>query len=136
MTNDAAVAWVGSDFPSWANRETEQLRKLTRESQPEHGFVYPLYSATTVAELRAEVERKSILIEQFMDKWAEEVRRADAAERRVADLLQAVRELQIAESDVRIHEAMNPRSRNYRLPIYEAQRQARERLSALAKETP
>jgi hypothetical protein len=36
--------------------------------------------------LRGEVERKSIEIDRFMDKWAAEIRRADAAERRVAEL--------------------------------------------------
>lgn len=37
-------AWAGADFPNWIRRESEQLRKLTREAQPEHGFTTPLYT--------------------------------------------------------------------------------------------
>ena len=38
------VAWAGADFPNWMRRESEQIRKLTREAQPEHGFTTPLYT--------------------------------------------------------------------------------------------
>lgn len=39
------VAWATVGFVTWGNRQIEKVDKLTRESQPEYGFVIPLYTA-------------------------------------------------------------------------------------------
>ena len=39
-----ARAWAGTDFPNWRRHESEQVRKLTRKAQPQHGFITPLYT--------------------------------------------------------------------------------------------
>lgn len=70
------------------------------------GFVFSPDHNAAIAALRSEVSR----LREFVD---------------------AVKVCRDAESEVRIHEVMNPRSRNYRLPIYEAQRIARERVTEL-----
>lgn len=79
------VAWIvtngGESCEPWLEYEQSEVDAL-----PAVCIAEPLYSAATVAELRAEVERKSVLIDQFMGKWATEIRRADAAERRVGEL--------------------------------------------------
>ena len=38
------MAWAGTDFPNWRRHESEQVRKLTRKAQPQHGFITPLYT--------------------------------------------------------------------------------------------
>ena len=87
MTNDAAVdvepvAWVerteggltrmwSGDLSAWAHRP----------ANPE-----PLYSATTVAELRAQITAYREADESMQEELARQVSRAEAAERRVAEL--------------------------------------------------
>lgn len=39
------VAWATVGFVTWGNRQIEKVDKLTREAQPEYGFVIPLYTA-------------------------------------------------------------------------------------------
>ena len=108
------VAWIvtngGESCEPWLEYEQSEVDAL-----PSACIADPLYSAATVAELRA---------------------KADAAERRVGELEAAIHALQQAESEVRIHEAMNPRSRNYRLPVYVALRAARERMKSLTGADP
>lgn len=38
------VAWVGVGSVTWDRRQAEKIEKLTREAQPEYGFVIPLYT--------------------------------------------------------------------------------------------
>jgi hypothetical protein len=43
----APVAWVTG--LQWKPRQTEQVVKLTRETQPEYGYTVPLYAAAPTA---------------------------------------------------------------------------------------
>lgn len=74
--------WSG-DLSAWAGRP----------ANPE-----PLYSAATVAELRAEVERLSGLLEEGGRRLIDENMRASAAERRVGELEAALQAYQSAEA--------------------------------------
>ena len=38
------VAWVGVGSVTWDGRQSEKVEKLTREAQPEYGFVIPIYT--------------------------------------------------------------------------------------------
>ena len=56
------VAWsTPGQFRPWATRESERVMKLTKEEQPEHDFITPLYSAETVQALQSECEEQARL---------------------------------------------------------------------------
>lgn len=80
-----AVAWMGP-LGQLIKNDRFQARV---NGLPDHGDLSTytaLYPQSALDALRGEVDRKSIEIDGFMDKWAAEIRRADAAERRVAEL--------------------------------------------------
>ena len=83
------VAWIvtngGESCEPWLEYEQSEVDAL-----PAVCIAEPLYSAATVAELRAEVEKARIAGIDACDKltalWQKDIDRADAAERRVGEL--------------------------------------------------
>ena len=79
------VAWVvtngGESCEPWLEYEQSEVDAL-----PAVCIAEPLYSAATLAELRAEVERLSGLLEEGGRRLIDENMRASAAERRVGEL--------------------------------------------------
>ena len=79
------VAWIvtngGESCEPWLEYEQSEVDAL-----PAVCIAEPLYSAATVAELRAEVERLSGLLEEGGRRLIDENMRANAAERRVGEL--------------------------------------------------
>ena len=79
------VAWIvtngGESCEPWLEYEQSEVDAL-----PAVCITEPLYSAATVAELRAEVERLSGLLEEGGRRLIDENMRANAAERRVGEL--------------------------------------------------
>ena len=79
------VAWIvtngGESCEPWLEYEQSEVDAL-----PAVCIAEPLYSAATVAELRAEVERLSVLLEEGGRRLIDENMRASAAERRVGEL--------------------------------------------------
>lgn len=98
MTNDAAVAWqrrIRGDSGRWLSWCEYDLPDKDEKFPPKIGRweaqYRPLYSATTVAELRAEVERLNRFLDEGGRRLVDENARANAAERRVAELREVVR---------------------------------------------
>lgn len=86
------VAWIvtngGESCEPWLEYEQSEVDAL-----PAVCIAEPLYSAATVAELRAEVERWKSRYDDAMQARADEQKRADAAERRVRELRHALVEV-------------------------------------------
>lgn len=101
----APCAWIvsngGECCEPWLVYERREA-----EAMPSACIVVPVYSQQSISALQGEVSR----LREFVD---------------------AVKACRGAESEVRYHEAVNPKSRNYRLPVYEAQRIAHERVTEL-----
>ena len=83
------VAWIvtngGESCEPWLEYEQSEVDAL-----PAVCIAEPLYSAATVAELRAEVEKARIAgidaCEKLTALWQKDIDRADAAERRAGEL--------------------------------------------------
>ena len=90
------VAWIvtngGESCEPWLEYEQSEVDAL-----PAVCIAEPLYSAATVAELRAEVKKARIAgidaCYKLTALWQKDIDRADAAERRVAKLERDIAEL-------------------------------------------
>lgn len=97
MTNDAAVAchrvrsagYAG--YGVWRDGDMPIDEAQYWESADSSFYIERAYSATTVAELRAEVERRKSAQAALSQYASAAEQRADAAERRVAELEAAMR---------------------------------------------
>ena len=92
------VAWIvtngGQSCEPWLVYERSEL-----DAHPADCIADPLYSAATVAELRAEVERWKSRYDDAMQARSDEQKRADAAERRVGELEAALKSVLDANDD-------------------------------------
>jgi hypothetical protein len=94
------VAWIvtngGESCEPWLEYEQSEVDAL-----PAVCIAEPLYSAATVAELRAEVEKARIAGIDACDKltalWQKDIDRADAAERRVGELVAAASKIKFTK---------------------------------------
>ena len=92
------VAWIvtngGESCEPWLEYEQSEVDAL-----PAVCIAEPLYSAATVAELRAEVVKELERAEKFMWQVRDTCARAEAAERRVAAALELAQKWQDKAAD-------------------------------------
>ena len=95
------VAWIvtngGESCEPWLEYEQSEVDAL-----PSVCIAEPLYSAATVAELRAEVVKERERAEKFMWQVRDACARAEAAERRVGELEKLQGELSALEQFLRM----------------------------------
>jgi hypothetical protein len=88
--DENAVAWVSPTSLRTLERDRQDSMWVMAERSDIDCCTEPLYSAATVAELRAEVERLSGLLEEGGRRLIDENMRASAAERRAGELEKAL----------------------------------------------